>query len=139
MFKCLDKCNFLYKKIQFILFIFYFSMSVIFFFSVFSLCCTCLGTFGQVLECWDSERMEPVAIKIVRSILKYREAAMIEIDVLQRLAKHDPGGSRQGSLSTLCAYQLAFQNIKMNLPCGLFPAVAFKYGIGLTIVIIYVL
>lgn len=52
------------------------------------------GTFGQVLECWDLERMEPVAIKIVRSILKYREAAMIEIDVLQRLAKHDPGGSR---------------------------------------------
>ncbi|XP_020597948.1 serine/threonine-protein kinase AFC1-like isoform X3 [Phalaenopsis equestris] len=51
-------------------------------------------TFGQVLECLDLERMEPVAIKIVRSILKYREAAMIEIDVLERLAKHDPGGSR---------------------------------------------
>ncbi|XP_008442583.1 serine/threonine-protein kinase AFC1 isoform X1 [Cucumis melo] len=52
------------------------------------------GTFGQVLECLDSEKKEVVAIKIVRSISKYREAAMIEIDVLQRLARHDIGGTR---------------------------------------------
>ncbi|XP_039128119.1 serine/threonine-protein kinase AFC1-like isoform X2 [Dioscorea cayenensis subsp. rotundata] len=52
------------------------------------------GTFGQVLECWDMERRELVAIKIVRSIHKYREAAMIEIDVLQKLARHDIGGKR---------------------------------------------
>ncbi|KVH98185.1 Protein kinase, catalytic domain-containing protein [Cynara cardunculus var. scolymus] len=43
------------------------------------------GTFGQVLECWDKENNEMVAIKIVRGIKKYREAAMIEIDVLQQL------------------------------------------------------
>ncbi|KAJ0793788.1 putative dual-specificity kinase CMGC-CLK family [Helianthus annuus] len=53
-----------------------------------------VGTFGQVLECLDNEKKEPVAIKIVRSINKYREAAMIEIDVLQKLARHDVGGSR---------------------------------------------
>ncbi|CAA7389573.1 unnamed protein product [Spirodela intermedia] len=52
------------------------------------------GTFGQVLECWDHENKELVAIKIVRSIHKYREAAMIEIDVLQKLAKHDVCGTR---------------------------------------------
>ncbi|XP_010248692.1 PREDICTED: serine/threonine-protein kinase AFC2-like isoform X1 [Nelumbo nucifera] len=52
------------------------------------------GTFGQVLECWDSVRKEMVAIKIVRGIKKYREAAMIEIEVLQQLAKHDKSGSR---------------------------------------------
>ncbi|KAJ6828001.1 serine/threonine-protein kinase AFC1-like isoform X3 [Iris pallida] len=52
------------------------------------------GTFGQVLECWDLEKKEFVAIKIVRSIHKYRQAAMIEIDVLQKLAKHDVGGTR---------------------------------------------
>ncbi|KAL8263234.1 hypothetical protein R6Q59_024583 [Mikania micrantha] len=52
------------------------------------------GTFGQVLECLDNEKKEPVAIKIVRSINKYREAAMIEIDVLQKLARHDVSGSR---------------------------------------------
>nr|XP_009775362.1 PREDICTED: serine/threonine-protein kinase AFC1-like [Nicotiana sylvestris] len=50
------------------------------------------GTFGQVLECLDNETKELVAIKVVRSIHKYREAAMIEIDVLQKLARHDLGG-----------------------------------------------
>ncbi|KAF9671635.1 hypothetical protein SADUNF_Sadunf12G0068100 [Salix dunnii] len=52
------------------------------------------GTFGQVLECWDRERKEMVAIKIVRGIKKYREAAMIEIEVLQHLGKHDKGSNR---------------------------------------------
>nr|XP_043639005.1 serine/threonine-protein kinase AFC2-like isoform X2 [Erigeron canadensis] len=52
------------------------------------------GTFGQVLECWDKEREEMVAIKIVRGVQKYREAAMIEIDMLQQLGKHDRGGNR---------------------------------------------
>lgn len=52
------------------------------------------GTFGQVLECWDREKKEMVAIKIIRGIKKYRDAALIEIDVLQRLGKHDKGGSR---------------------------------------------
>ncbi|XP_020111663.1 serine/threonine-protein kinase AFC2-like isoform X2 [Ananas comosus] len=51
------------------------------------------GTFGQVLECWDRERKEMVAIKIIRGIEKYREAAMIEIDVLQQLGKHDKSAS----------------------------------------------
>ncbi|XP_061366681.1 serine/threonine-protein kinase AFC1 isoform X1 [Gastrolobium bilobum] len=51
------------------------------------------GTFGQVLECFDNEKKEAVAIKIVRSINKYREAAMTEIDVLMRLARHDVHGS----------------------------------------------
>lgn len=52
------------------------------------------GTFGQVLECLDNERKEIVAIKVVRSIQKYREAAMIEIDVLQKLGRHDICGTR---------------------------------------------
>lgn len=52
------------------------------------------GTFGQVLECWDREKKEMVAIKVVRGIKKYREAAMIEIEVLQQLGKHDKGGNR---------------------------------------------
>ncbi|WOL02980.1 hypothetical protein Cni_G11700 [Canna indica] len=52
------------------------------------------GTFGRVLECWDREAREHVAIKVVRSISKYRSAAMVEIDVLNLLAKNDKGGSR---------------------------------------------
>uniref|UniRef100_A0A453LP48 Protein kinase domain-containing protein n=1 Tax=Aegilops tauschii subsp. strangulata TaxID=200361 RepID=A0A453LP48_AEGTS len=50
------------------------------------------GTFGQVLECWDRERKEMVAIKIVRAVNKYSDAAMIEIDVLQKLARNDATG-----------------------------------------------
>ncbi|KAJ3671102.1 hypothetical protein LUZ60_008528 [Juncus effusus] len=46
------------------------------------------GTFGRVLECWDREKREYVAIKVVRSIQKYREAARIEIDVLNHLSEN---------------------------------------------------
>lgn len=52
-----------------------------------------VGTFGRVLECWDRQTREYVAIKVVRSIRKYRNAAMIEVDVLQHLAKNDKGDS----------------------------------------------
>ncbi|KAG0485032.1 hypothetical protein HPP92_009111 [Vanilla planifolia] len=52
------------------------------------------GTFGRVLECWDREAREYVAIKVVRSIRKYRHAAMIEIDVLTSLSKNVSEGSR---------------------------------------------
>jgi len=53
------------------------------------------GTFGQVLECWDREVQEYVAIKVIRNVQKYRDAAMIEIDVLRTLAKNDKTGSRR--------------------------------------------
>ena len=35
-----------------------------------------------------------VAVKVVRRVKKFREAAMIEIDVLQLLGKYDRTGSR---------------------------------------------
>lgn len=53
-----------------------------------------VGTFGRVLQCWDREMREFVAIKVVRSIRKYRDAAMIEIDILNLIGKNDRGGSR---------------------------------------------
>jgi dual-specificity kinase len=37
---------------------------------------------------------ELVAIKVVRSVKKYREAAMLEVDVLQLIGKYDRTGSR---------------------------------------------
>ncbi|KAG9151339.1 hypothetical protein Leryth_002880 [Lithospermum erythrorhizon] len=52
-----------------------------------------VGTFGRVLECWDREKREHVAVKVIRSIRKYRDAAMIEIDVLQHLVKNNNGES----------------------------------------------
>lgn len=54
----------------------------------------CAGTFGRVLECWDRENQEYVAIKVIRNVQKYRDAAMIEIDVLRTLAKNDKMGLR---------------------------------------------
>lgn len=60
----------------------------------YAICSMFEGTFGQVLECWDRETRELVAIKVVRSIKKYREAAMLEVDVLQLVGKYDKNGSR---------------------------------------------
>lgn len=55
------------------------------------------GTFGQVLECWDRKSKDLVAIKIVRGLQKYREAAMIEVDVLRKVGKYDRNGTRYDS------------------------------------------
>ncbi|KAL8110010.1 serine/threonine-protein kinase AFC3 isoform X2 [Apium graveolens] len=63
------------------------------------------GTFGRVLECWDRQTREYVAIKVVRSIHKYREAAMIEIDVLEQLAKNEKGGSHCVQILTWFDYR----------------------------------
>ncbi|ONM01440.1 hypothetical protein ZEAMMB73_Zm00001d030736 [Zea mays] len=48
-----------------------------------------LSKMREGLECWDRETREYVAIKVVRSTRKYRDAAIIEIDVLNRLAKNE--------------------------------------------------
>ncbi|CAK0785347.1 hypothetical protein CVIRNUC_008554 [Coccomyxa viridis] len=50
------------------------------------------GTFGRVLECWDRKNKDYVAIKIVRNVQKYRDAAMIELEVLNTLEKNDAAG-----------------------------------------------
>ncbi|ORZ15259.1 kinase-like domain-containing protein [Absidia repens] len=48
------------------------------------------GTFGKVIECFDRILRRRCAIKVIRSIHKYREASVIEIRVLDTLRKHDP-------------------------------------------------
>ena len=50
------------------------------------------GTFGRVLSCHDRIEQRDVAIKVVRSVPKYRDAAMIELEVLNTLRYHDPTG-----------------------------------------------
>jgi len=52
------------------------------------------GTFGRVVECWDRRRSGYVAVKIIRNVEKYREAAMIELQVLATLAQNDPDRRR---------------------------------------------
>jgi dual-specificity kinase len=48
------------------------------------------GTFGRVMECWDRRRAGYVAIKVIRAVDKYRDAAMVELQVLTTLAANDP-------------------------------------------------
>ena len=43
------------------------------------------GTFGKVLKVKDILSSKPVALKIIKNIKKYREAAKLEINVLSKL------------------------------------------------------
>lgn len=48
------------------------------------------GTFGKVVKCQDLTGAGEVAIKIIRAVQKYTDAAQIEIRVLRTLRDHDP-------------------------------------------------
>ena len=52
------------------------------------------GTFGRVIECWDRQRKEYCAIKIIRNVRKYRNAAKVELEVLKKLRENDKDDSR---------------------------------------------
>lgn len=50
------------------------------------------GTFGKVVEVAD-EKTSPnrrLALKIIKNVSKYREAAKLEINVLNKLRDQDP-------------------------------------------------
>ncbi|XP_054638695.1 dual specificity protein kinase CLK2-like [Dunckerocampus dactyliophorus] len=50
------------------------------------------GTFGKVVQCLDYGRGgRGIALKIIKNIEKYREAAKLEIHVLEKISKKDPG------------------------------------------------
>jgi len=47
------------------------------------------GTFGKVTQCWDRKEKKYVAIKIIKSIQKYRDAARVEIEILRDIQHRD--------------------------------------------------
>lgn len=47
------------------------------------------GTFGTVLEVLDKRRNERVAMKVVRSVRRYLEAAQVEIEILDKIRQAD--------------------------------------------------
>ncbi|KAE8147474.1 kinase-like domain-containing protein [Aspergillus avenaceus] len=47
------------------------------------------GTFGKVVEAYDKQRKTHCAVKIIRSIQKYRDASRIELRVLSTLSSND--------------------------------------------------
>ncbi|XP_030754062.1 probable dual specificity protein kinase madd-3 isoform X2 [Sitophilus oryzae] len=48
------------------------------------------GTFGKVVKVKDMEMDHSMALKIIKNVEKYREAAKLEINVLEKLADKDP-------------------------------------------------
>jgi len=50
------------------------------------------GTFGKVVKVRDHDSEDFVAMKIIKNIHKYREAAKLEINVLKKLNNKDPCG-----------------------------------------------
>lgn len=53
------------------------------------------GTFGKVVKVNDRFEQKIVALKIIKNVVKYREAAKLEINVLSKLGKYDPTGKYQ--------------------------------------------
>ncbi|KAI3645779.1 hypothetical protein MP228_008707 [Amoeboaphelidium protococcarum] len=47
------------------------------------------GTYGKVVEALDKDTQGRVAIKIIKAIPKYREAAKMELKILEFLKRHD--------------------------------------------------
>ncbi|KAK2762307.1 dual specificity protein kinase kns1 [Arachnomyces sp. PD_36] len=47
------------------------------------------GTFGKVVEAYDKQKKMRCAVKIIRSVQKYRDASRIELRVLSTLASND--------------------------------------------------
>ena len=53
------------------------------------------GTFGKVVEAWDREAQKAVAVKVIRSVQKYRDASKIELRVLATLKANDEANRNQ--------------------------------------------
>ncbi|KAG5893634.1 hypothetical protein JTB14_015073 [Gonioctena quinquepunctata] len=51
-----------------------------------------VGTFGKVAKVRDLEMDHHMALKIIKNVEKYREAARLEINVLEKLSDMDPDG-----------------------------------------------
>ncbi|KAL3896687.1 MAG: hypothetical protein SGCHY_003915, partial [Lobulomycetales sp.] len=53
------------------------------------------GTFGRVVEVYDREMDVHRAIKIIRSVPKYRDAAKLELKILKELKRCDPSNKKR--------------------------------------------
>nr|CAD7453096.1 unnamed protein product [Timema tahoe] len=50
------------------------------------------GTFGKVVKVKDMDMDRVMALKIIKNVEKYREAAKLEINALEKIAEKDPEG-----------------------------------------------
>ncbi|KAH6596534.1 hypothetical protein BASA61_003462 [Batrachochytrium salamandrivorans] len=82
------------------------------------------GTFGKVVEAFDRQLREKVAIKIIKAIPKYQEAAKIELSILQILKTCDPDNSKY-SLKLIRATLLSFAH-------QILVATSYLHSLGIT-------
>jgi serine/threonine protein kinase len=78
------------------------------------------GTFARVVEAWDRIHNSPVAVKIVRAVEKYTDAAEVEIDILRDIHKKDPRHESR------CIEMVNYFMFRDHM-CLVFP----KYGLSL--------
>ncbi|XP_054158059.1 dual specificity protein kinase CLK2-like isoform X2 [Oppia nitens] len=52
------------------------------------------GTFGKVVRVVDLRSDELMALKIIKNVKKYRDAAKLEINVLEKITEKDPKGKK---------------------------------------------
>lgn len=50
------------------------------------------GTFGTVLDVYDTQTHTRLALKVVRSVPRYLDAAQVEVDILTKIQRADPLG-----------------------------------------------
>ncbi len=50
------------------------------------------GTFGKVVKCKELNSDKIIALKIIKNVDKYREAAKLEVNVLEKIQDLDPTG-----------------------------------------------
>lgn len=69
------------------------------------------GTFGKVVEVKEIQKNQNVklALKIIKNVSKYREAARLEINVLQKLKEKDPEGHQYVIRQFSITYSMIFQ------------------------------
>ena len=68
------------------------------------------GTFGTVLQCYDSERNENVAIKVVRAVDKYKQSARFEITILKAVSTY----SERSRQFTFTSFQINWELIRFS-------------------------
>jgi hypothetical protein len=78
------------------------------------------GTFARVYHCVDKQTTLPVAIKVIRNIKKYYDAALIEIAILTRIMECDPANNFN------CVHLLNIFEFRHHI-CMVFP----KLGLSL--------
>lgn len=66
------------------------------------------GSFGQVVCCWDYQRSQQVAVKIIRNRKKYKEQSLVEVQILSQLqrAYHTTGDTSSRHAKQGCEAKL---------------------------------